>query len=121
MPAGVDYRDGTLTLSGGAKVIENKTKNILLHTGKTLSFGKLNADARFGISVENSGSSEAPIPVTDTNGGNYFNNLFPDDVLTNELYRENGVVWLRTQGHTVHCVCGGTQTPPLSIIRKKIS
>ena len=107
---GVDYRDGTLTLSGGAKVIENKTKNILLHTGKTLSFGKLNADARFGISVENSGSSEAPIPVTDTNGGNYFNNLFPDDVLTNELYRENGVVWLRTQGHTAHCVCGGTHT-----------
>ena len=105
---GVDYRDGTLTLSGGAKVIENQTKNILLHTGKTLSFGKLNADARFGISVGNSDSSEAPIPVTDENGGKYFNNLFPDDVLTNELYRENGVVWLRTQGHTAHCVCGGT-------------
>lgn len=52
---GVDYLDGTLTLSGGAKVIENQggeenqTKNILLHTGKTLSFGKLNANARFGI------------------------------------------------------------------------
>ena len=113
---GVDYRDGTLTLSGGAKVIENKggeeskTKNILLHTGKTLSFGKLNADARFGISVENSDSSEASIPVTDTTGGKYFNNLFPDDALTNELYRENGVVWLRTQGHTAHCVCGGTHT-----------
>lgn len=105
---GVDYRDGTLTLSGGAKVIENQTKNILLHTGKTLSFGKLNADVRFGISVENLDSSEAPIPVTDENGGKYFNNLFPDDVLTNELYRENGVVWLRTQGHTAHCVCGGT-------------
>ena len=105
---GVDYRDGTLTLSDGAKVIENQTKNILLHTGKTLSFGKLNADARFGISVGNSDSSEAPIPVTDENGGKYFNNLFPDDVLTNELYRENGVVWLRTQGHTAHCVCGGT-------------
>ena len=105
---GVDYRDGTLTLSGGAKVIENKTKNILLHTGKTLSFGKLNDAARFGISVGNSDSSEAPIPVTDENGGKYFNNLFPDDVLTNELYRENGVVWLRTQGHTAHCVCGGT-------------
>ena len=113
---GVDYLDGTLTLSGGAKVIENKggeeskTKNILLHTGKTLSFGKLNADARFGISVENSDSSEASIPVTDTTGGKYFNNLFPDDALTNELYRENGVVWLRTQGHTAHCVCGGTHT-----------
>ena len=105
---GVDYRDGTLTLSGGAKVIENKTKNILLHTGKTLSFGKLNDAARFGISVGNSDSSEAPIPVTDENGGKYFNNLFPDDVFTNELYRENGVVWLRTQGHTAHCVCGGT-------------
>lgn len=111
---GVDYLDGTLTLSGGAKVIENKggeenkTKNILLHTGKTLSFGKLNDAARFGISVGNSDSSEAPIPVTDENGGKYFNNLFPDDVLTNELYRENGVVWLRTQGHTAHCVCGGT-------------
>ena len=105
---GVDYRDGTLTLSGGAKVIENQTKNILLHTGKTLSFGKLNADVRFGISVENLDSSEASIPVTDENGGKYFNNLFPDDVLTNELYRENGVVWLRTQGHTAHCVCGGT-------------
>ena len=113
---GVDYLDGTLTLSGGAKVIENqggeenKTKNILLHTGKTLSFGKLNADARFGISVENSDSSEASIPVTDTTGGEYFNNIFPDDALTNELYRENGVVWLRTQGHKAHCVCGGTHT-----------
>ena len=111
---GVDYLDGTLTLSGGAKVIENQggeenqTKNILLHTGKTLSFGKLNANARFGISVENLVSPEASIPVTDENGGKYFNNLFPDDVLTNELYRENGVVWLRTQGHTAHCVCGGT-------------
>ena len=105
---GVDYRDGTLTLSGGAKVIENQTKNILLHTGKTLSFGKLNADVRFGISVENLDSSEASIPVTDTTGGKYFNNLFPDDALANELYRENGVVWLRTQGHTAHCVCGGT-------------
>lgn len=29
-------------------------------------------------------------------------------MFTNELYRENGVVWLRTQGHTAHCVCGGT-------------
>lgn len=113
---GVDYRDGTLTLSGGAKVIENqggeenKTKNILLHTGKTLSFGKLNADARFGISVENSDSSEAPIPVTDATGGEYFNNLFPDDALTNELYQEGNVVLLRAQGHTAHCVCGGTHT-----------
>ena len=113
---GVDYLDGTLTLSGGAKVIENQggeenqTKNILLHTGKTLSFGKLNANARFGISVENLVSPEASIPVTDENGGKYFNNLFPDDVLTNELYRENGVVWLRTQGHKAHCVCGGTHT-----------
>lgn len=107
---GVDYLDGTLTLSGGAKVIENKTKNILLHTRKTLSFGKLNADARFGISVENSDSPEAPIPVTDTTGGEYFNNLFPDDALANELYREENVVWLRTQGHTAHCVCGGTHT-----------
>ena len=107
---GVDYLNGTLTLSGGAKVIENKTKNILLHTGKTLSFGKLNADARFGISVENSGSPEAPIPVTDTTGGKYFNNLFPDDALANELYREGDVVWLRTQGHKAHCVCGGTHT-----------
>ena len=105
---GVDYRDGTLTLSGGAKVIENQTKNILLHTGKTLSFGRLNADARFGISVENSDSPEAPIPVTDATGGKYFNNLFPDDALTNELYQENGAVWLRTQGHKAHCVCGGT-------------
>ena len=107
---GVDYLDGKLTLSGGAKVIENKTKNILLHTRKTLSFGKLNADARFGISVENSDSPEAPIPVTDTTGGEYFNNLFPDDALANELYREENVVWLRTQGHTAHCVCGGTHT-----------
>ena len=113
---GVDYQNGTLTLSGGAKVIENqggeenKTKNILLHTGKTLSFGKLNADARFGISVENSDSPEAPIPVTDTTGEEYFNNLFPDDALANELYREENVVWLRTQGHTAHCVCGGTHT-----------
>lgn len=107
---GVDYLDGTLTLSGGAKVIENKTKNILLHTRKTLSFGKLNADARFGISVENSDSSEASIPVTDTTGGKYFNNLFPDDALANELYQEGNVVWLRTQGHTAHCVCGGTHT-----------
>ena len=113
---GVDYLDGMLTLSGGAKVIENKsgeeskTKNILLHTGKTLSFGKLDANARFGISVENSDSSEAPIPVTDTTGEEYFNNLFPDDALANELYRENNVVLLRTQGHTAHCVCGGTHT-----------
>ena len=113
---GVDYRDGMLTLRGGAKVIENqggeesKTKNILLHTRKTLSFGKLDADARFGISVENSDSSEAPIPVTDTTGGEYFNNLFPDDALANELYREGDVVLLRAQGHTAHCVCGGTHT-----------
>lgn len=74
---GVDYLNGTLTLSGGAKVIENQTKNILLHTGKRLSFGRLNADARFGISVENSDSPEASIPVTDATGGKYFNNLFP--------------------------------------------
>ena len=107
---GVDYQNGTLTLSGGAKVIENKTKNILLHTGKTLSFGRLNADARFGISVENLASPEASIPVTNTTGGKYFNNLFPDDALTNELYQENGVVLLRTQGHKAHCVCGGTHT-----------
>ena len=113
---GVDYLDGTLTLSGGAKVIENKsgeeskTKNILLHTGKTLSFRKLDANARFGISVENLDSSEASIPVTDTTGGEYFNNLFPDDALANELYQEGNVVWLRTQGHTAHCVCGGTHT-----------
>lgn len=113
---GVDYRDGTLTLSGGAKVIENqsgeesKTKNILLHTEKRLSFGKLDANARFGISVENSDSSEASIPVTDTTGGKYFNNLFPDDALTNELYREGDVVLLRAQGHTAHCVCGGIHT-----------
>ena len=113
---GVDYLDGTLTLSGGAKVIENKsgeeskTKNILLHTEKTLSFGKLDANARFGISVENLDSSGAPIPVTDEIGGKYFNNLFPDDALANELYQENGVVWLRTQGHKAHCVCGGTHT-----------
>ena len=107
---GVDYLNGKLTLSGGAKVIENKTKNILLHTEKTLSFGRLNADARFGISVENSDSPEAPIPVTDATGGKYFNNLFPDDALANELYQENGVVWLRTQGHKAHCVCGGTHT-----------
>ena len=113
---GVDYLNGTLTLSGGAKVIENqggeenKTKNILLHTGKTLSFGKLNDAARFGISVGNSDSSEAPIPVTDETGGKYFNNLFPDDVLTNELYQEGDVVWLRTQRHKAHCVCGGTHT-----------
>ena len=113
---GVDYRDGTLTLSGGAKVIENqggeenKTKNILLHTGKTLSFGKLDANARFGISVENLDSSEASIPVTDATGGKYFNNLFPDDALANELYREDNTVWLRAQGHTAHCVCGGIHT-----------
>ena len=113
---GVDYRDGTLTLSGGAKVIENqggeenKTKNILLHTGKTLSFGKLNANARFGISVENLVSPEASIPVTDATGGEYFNNIFPDDALTNELYQEGDVVLLRTQGHKAHCVCGGTHT-----------
>lgn len=107
---GVDYLDGKLTLSGGAQVIENQTKNILLHTGKRLSFGKLNADARFGISVENSDSSEASIPVTDTTGGKYFNNLFPDDALANELYREENVVLLRAQGHTAHCVCGGTHT-----------
>ena len=107
---GVDYLNGKLTLSGGAKVIENKTKNILLHTGKRLSFGRLNADARFGISVENSASPEASIPVTDETGGKYFNNLFPDDALANELYQENGVVLLRTQGHKAHCVCGGTHT-----------
>ena len=113
---GVDYQNGTLALSGGAKVIENqggeenKTKNILLHTRKTLSFGKLDADARFGISVENLDPSEASIPVTDTNGGKYFNNIFPDDALANELYQENGVVWLRAQGHTAHCVCGGIHT-----------
>lgn len=113
---GVDYLDGKLTLSGGAKVIENKggeeskTKNILLHTGKRLSFGKLDADARFGISVENLDSSEASIPVADETGGKYFNNLFPDDALANELYQEGNVVWLRTQGHTAHCVCGGTHT-----------
>ena len=113
---GVDYLDGKLTLSGGAKVIENqggeenKTKNILLHTGKTLSFGKLDANARFGISVENLDSPEASIPVTDTTGEEYFNNLFPDDALANELYRENNVVLLRAQGHTAHCVCGGTHT-----------
>ena len=113
---GVDYLDGTLTLSGGAKVIENQggeenqTKNILLHTGKTLSFGKLNANARFGISVENLVSPEASIPVTDATGGEYFNNIFPDDALTNELYQEGDVVLLRTQGHKAHCVCGGTHT-----------
>lgn len=107
---GVDYLNGKLTLSGGAKVIENQTKNILLHTGKRLSFGKLNANARFGISVENLVSPEASIPVTDATGGEYFNNIFPDDALTNELYQEGDVVLLRTQGHKAHCVCGGTHT-----------
>lgn len=108
---GVDYRDGTLTLSGRAKVIENqggeenKTKNILLHTGKTLSFGKLDADARFGISVEDLDSSEASIPVTDATGGEYFNNLFPDDALTNELYQEGNVVLLlRTGAYSALCL-----------------
>lgn len=101
---GVDYLNGKLTLSGGAKVIENKTKNILLHTGKTLSFGKLNADARFGFCRE-FGPSEASIPVTDTNGGKYFNNIFPDDALANELYQENGVgVASRTGAYSALCL-----------------
>lgn len=70
---------GNLTLSGSAKV-ENNAQNILLKVDSVLSFGNLNADAKFGVSLTNQGSMGASerIAVTDVTGGQYHGQLFAD-------------------------------------------
>lgn len=77
--AGVSVKGGNLTLSGSAKV-ENNTQNILLEVDSVLSFGNLNADAKFGVSLTNQGSMGASerIAVTDVTGGQYHGQLFAD-------------------------------------------
>ena len=77
--AGVSVEGGNLTLSGSAKV-EHNTQNILLEADSVLSFGNLNADAKFGVSLTNQGSMGASerIAVTDVTGGQYHGQLFAD-------------------------------------------
>ena len=77
--AGVSVEGGNLTLSGSAKV-ENNAQNILLKVDSVLSFGNLNADAKFGVSLTNQGSMGASerIAVTDVTGGQYHGQLFAD-------------------------------------------
>ena len=76
---GVSVEGGNLTLSGSAKV-ENNTQNILLEAASVLSFGDLNADARFGVSLTNQESMTAGerYSVTDETGGQYHGQLFAD-------------------------------------------
>ena len=76
---GVSVKGGNLTLSGSAKV-ENNTQNILLEAASVLSFGDLNADARFGVSLTNQESMTAGerYSVTDETGGQYHGQLFAD-------------------------------------------
>ena len=110
---GVSVKGGNLTLSGSAKV-ENNTQNILLEAASVLSFGDLNADARFGVSLTNQESMTAGerYSVTDETGGRYFAQLvadgFKNDGLGFELYLSNdgNTVMLGKQSAHTHCICG---------------
>ena len=111
--AGVSVEGGNLTLSGSAKV-EHNTQNILLEVDSVLSFGNLNADARFGVSLTNQESMTAGerYSVTDETGGRYFAQLvadgFKDDGSGFELYLNNdgNTVMLGKQSVHTHCICG---------------
>lgn len=111
---GVSVQGGTLKLSGSAKVSGN-TRNILLADASYISFGALNADARFGISLTYqdsiTGSSER-YSVTDETGGQYHGQLFADGFKSNgagfDLYlSEDGkTVYFGKQTVHMHCICG---------------
>ena len=111
--AGVSVEGGNLTLSGSAKV-EHNTQNILLEVDSVLSFGNLNADAKFGVSLTNQGSMGASerIAVTDATGGQYFAQLvadgFKEDGSGFELYLSDDgkTVMLGRQSKHTHCICG---------------
>ena len=112
---GVSVQGGTLTLSGSAKVSENTNQNILLAAGQTISFGTLNADAKFGISVAGQDSLTSPVAVTDETGGQYHGQLaadgFNEDGSGFELYpNEDGTVSLGRQSVHTHCICGTNYT-----------
>ena len=108
---GVSVQGGTLTLSGSAKVSEN-TRNILLAENQKISFGTLNGDAKFGISVEGQETLTDRVAVTDETGGQYFGQLaadgFKEDGTGFELYlSEDGkAVTLGKQAVHTHCICG---------------
>ena len=108
---GVSVQGGTLTLSGSAKVSEN-TRNILLAENQKISFGTLNGDAKFGISVEGQETLTDRVAVTDETGGQYFGQLaadgFKEDGTGFELYlSEDGkAVTLGKQTVHTHCICG---------------
>ena len=115
---GVSVLGRTLTLSGSAKVTNN-IQNILLAEASVLSFGELNADAKFGISLTYqdsiTGSSER-YSVTDETGGQYHGQLFADGFKSNgtgfDLYlSEDGkVVYFGKQTVHIHCICGTNYT-----------
>ena len=97
---GVSVEGGNLTLSGSAKV-ENNTQNILLEVASVLSFGDLNADARFGVSLTDQESMTAGerYSVTDETGGQYHGQLFAD------AFNSNGTgfdLYLSKDGKTVY-------------------
>ena len=97
---GVSVQGGNLTLSGSAKVTEN-TQNILLAEASFLSFGVLNADAKFGVSLTYQASMGATdrIAVTDETGGQYHGQLFADG------FQSNGTgfdLYLNEDGKTVY-------------------
>ena len=108
---GVSVQGGALTLSGSAKVSEN-TRNILLAENQKISFGALNGDAKFGISVEGQDELTDRVAVTDETGGPYFGQLaadgFKEDGTGFELYlSEDGkTVTLGKQTVHTHCICG---------------
>lgn len=118
---GVSVTGGTLTLSGGAKVIDNpaadatEKRNILLADKQKISFGALDASAKFGISAadqENLNGTDR-IAVTDENGGQYFAQLvadgFKEDGTGFELYlgEDGKTVALGKQSVHTHCLCNG--------------
>ena len=113
--AGVSVEGGNLTLSGSAKV-EHNTQNILLEVDSVLSFGNLNASAKFGISVEGQDAMQDGdrVAVTDTTGARYFAQLvadgFKNDGLGFELYLSDDgkTVMLGKQSVHTHCICGNS-------------
>ena len=119
---GVSVTGGTLTLSGSTKVINNPAddatdkQNILLAQNQKISFGELNAEARFGISVAGQDGLTDRVTVTDENGGKYFSQLvadvFKEDGTGFELYLSDDgtAVTLGKQNVHTHCVCGTEYT-----------
>ncbi len=104
---GVSVQGGTLTLSGKAKATEN-TRNILLAENQKISFGELDASAKFGISVADQDklTSDTRVTVTDATGGQYQGQLvadgFQEDGTGFELYlgEDGATVTLgRQSGH----------------------